>query len=202
MPRRLNYVYFVCYVFFLLFHILVTLGTISNLSSYLKDHICDFLFHLTFQSENPSKDKIPPWKCVIEARRIQIFLQKLVRETVVMKGLLGRLITRTNLRSCRLLTKTHVENGSLSTSRRFLYALSSNTPYVFSDFTSLKPSKFPSSCPTLWSHFGGKFFFIFRYFLFFNWCCIWCGFLQLHASRIGVFWIFLGLWIFMGNGWG
>ncbi|KAK6775326.1 hypothetical protein RDI58_026327 [Solanum bulbocastanum] len=73
-----------------------------------------------------------------------------------MKGLLGRLITRTNLRSCRLLTKPFVENGSFSTSRRYLYALSSNTPYVFSDFTSLKPSKFPSSRPSLWSYFGGQ----------------------------------------------
>ncbi|XP_049370950.1 nifU-like protein 4, mitochondrial [Solanum verrucosum] len=73
-----------------------------------------------------------------------------------MKGLLGRLITRTNLRSCRLLTKPYVENGSLSTSRRFLYALSSNTPHAFSDFTSIKPSKIPFSCPPLWSHFGGQ----------------------------------------------
>ncbi|XP_049380701.1 nifU-like protein 4, mitochondrial [Solanum stenotomum] len=73
-----------------------------------------------------------------------------------MKGLIGRLITRTNLRSCRLLTKPYVENGSLSTSRRFLYALSSNTPHAFSDFTTIKPSKFPSSCPPLWSHFGGQ----------------------------------------------
>ncbi|KAG5574938.1 hypothetical protein H5410_055072 [Solanum commersonii] len=73
-----------------------------------------------------------------------------------MKGLLGRLITRTNLRSCRLLTKPYVENGSLSTSRRYLYALSSNTPHAFSDFTSLKPSKFPSSRPSSWSYFGGQ----------------------------------------------
>lgn len=71
-----------------------------------------------------------------------------------MKGLLGRLITRANLRSCRLLTKPYAENGSLSTSRRFLYALSSKTPYGFSDFTSLKPSQLPSSRPPLWSHFG------------------------------------------------
>ncbi|KAH0777681.1 hypothetical protein KY290_009092 [Solanum tuberosum] len=73
-----------------------------------------------------------------------------------MKGLLGRLITRTNLRSCRLLTKPYVENGSLSTSRRYLYALSSNTPHAFSDFASLKPSKFPSSRPSSWSYFGGQ----------------------------------------------
>ncbi|XP_055830885.1 nifU-like protein 5, mitochondrial [Solanum dulcamara] len=73
-----------------------------------------------------------------------------------MKGLLGRLITRANLRSCRLLTKPYAENGSLSTSRRFLYALSSKTPYAFSDFTSLKPSQCASSSPSLWSHFVGQ----------------------------------------------
>lgn len=130
-------------------------------TSYLRDHICDFLFLLTFQSVMPPKCKLQPWKSLIEAWRNSNF-QILVREnkskTVVMKGLLGRLITRVNLRSCSLLTKPYAQNGSLSTSRRFLYALSSKTPYVFSDFTSLKPSQFPSSSHSLWSQFGGKLF--------------------------------------------
>ncbi|MCD7455373.1 NifU-like protein 4, mitochondrial [Datura stramonium] len=73
-----------------------------------------------------------------------------------MKGLLGRLITRASLRTNRLFTKPYAESGSLHTHRRFGYALSSKTPHTFSDFTSLKPSRFPSSRPSLWSHFGGQ----------------------------------------------
>lgn len=82
--------------------------------------------------------------------------------TVVMKSLLslGRLINRSTLRSSnRLLTKPYVaENGAISASRRFLYALSSKAPINLSDFTSLKPSQFPSSHSSPWSHFGGQFF--------------------------------------------
>ncbi|XP_009773276.1 nifU-like protein 4, mitochondrial [Nicotiana tabacum] len=76
-----------------------------------------------------------------------------------MKSLLslGRLINRATLRSNRLLTKPYVaENGAISTSRRFLYALSSKAPINLSVFTSLKPSQFPSSHPSPWSHFGGQ----------------------------------------------
>ncbi|XP_060184098.1 nifU-like protein 5, mitochondrial isoform X2 [Lycium barbarum] len=72
-----------------------------------------------------------------------------------MKGLLGRLITRASLRTNKLFAKD--KNGSLSTSRRFLYGLSSsNTPHNFSDFTSLKNSQFPSSHLSLLSRFGGQ----------------------------------------------
>nr|XP_009596191.1 nifU-like protein 4, mitochondrial [Nicotiana tomentosiformis] len=77
-----------------------------------------------------------------------------------MKSLLslGRLINRSTLRSSnRLLTKPYVaENGAISASRRFLYALSSKAPINLSDFTSLKPSQFPSSHSSPWSHFGGQ----------------------------------------------
>lgn len=105
-----------------------------------------------------------------------------------MKGLLGRLITRVNLRSCSLLTKPYAQNGSLSTSRRFLYALSSKTPYVFSDFTSLKPSQFPSSSHSLWSQFGGKLFILCQFLVLF-----------ISESTIGIFWIFLAFWDFYWN---
>ncbi|XP_059307725.1 nifU-like protein 4, mitochondrial [Lycium ferocissimum] len=75
-----------------------------------------------------------------------------------MKGLLGRLITRASLRTNKLFAKPYADkNGSLSTSRRFLYGLSSsNTPHKFSDFTSLKNSQFPSSHLSLLSRFGGQ----------------------------------------------
>ncbi|CAN4114396.1 unnamed protein product [Withania somnifera] len=73
-----------------------------------------------------------------------------------MKGLLGRLITRASLRTNKLFTKPYVENGSLSTSPRSLYSLSSKRPHEFSDFAYLKPSLFPSSRTPLWSHFGGQ----------------------------------------------
>lgn len=70
-----------------------------------------------------------------------------------MKGLLARLLTRASLRTNRFFTKPYVENGSLPTSRRSLYALSSKTTHTF---TSLKPSLLPCSRPSLWSHFGGQ----------------------------------------------
>ncbi|KAF3676990.1 NFU1 iron-sulfur cluster scaffold -like protein, mitochondrial [Capsicum annuum] len=75
-----------------------------------------------------------------------------------MKGSLGRLITRTTLRISpnKLFAKPYAENSSLYKSRRFVYYLSSKSPYEFSDYASLKPLLFPSSRPSLWSHFGGQ----------------------------------------------